>query len=478
MESQQFILSNYINDSLDYDKLLEKLHSNGIRSKDYPDYNMTVLYNKYEVRNKSPLQMECRSVVIDRTNKSIICYSCPTPIYNIDAVNYMWRNQKSPKETYVCYEGSLLSLFNNNENWYVASRKCIYNKDSDETSQFKMFMDVLRKDGHSNLDSFTNTLDKDRSYHFVLIHHENENVVNYKKQFGDNYTKLCLIFTRNIKNHMEYDINESNCITSGNIFIPSKIEDVDSMQEEALKNISEAPSTEGIIIRMNGKILKLQTSSYQFHKAIGSEKNMYRGFISLYQNNSLKQYFENNTNMEKFRKITNPLKVTESYDTIGIIDAVFKVCTSELLYLFNLLYDTTGTPTNKTLYNILPNEYKNMLFHVRGIFIQNKKKGTSWPPPQNHSFLRISEIYNLLKTIDVTSFENFIRMRKLMMNWVRLEESNNNDLQLFHSTFYHNDKIFYKLSSIYTIKLFPDIMPDNIPGKDSNLLNKIDITTI
>ena len=113
MEPQQFILSNYINDSTN-ESLLEKLRENGINTKDYPEQNLTVLYNKYESRNKSPLQMECRSIIIERDSRKIICYSCPTPLYNIDAVNYMWRNSKENKDTYICYEGSLMSIFNNN----------------------------------------------------------------------------------------------------------------------------------------------------------------------------------------------------------------------------------------------------------------------------------------------------------------------------------------------------------------------------
>ena len=157
MESKQFILSNYINkSSVNLDILLKNLYDNyNIMSKDYPDNNMIILYNKYANKHKSKLEMECRSVVIDRTTQNIICYSCPTPIYNMDAVHYMWKNQHNAKQSYVCYEGSLMSLFNYNNMWYLSSRKCIYNKDSEQDTQYKMFLDVLKKDGHDMI-SFTN----------------------------------------------------------------------------------------------------------------------------------------------------------------------------------------------------------------------------------------------------------------------------------------------------------------------------------
>ena len=49
----------------------------------------------------------------------------------------------------------------------------------------------------------------------------------------------------------------------------------------------------------------------------------------MYQANKLKEYFNTNNNFDSFRKVVNPTKTDESYDTIGIIDALFKVLTSD-----------------------------------------------------------------------------------------------------------------------------------------------------
>ena len=51
-------------------------------------------------------------------------------------------------------------------------------------------------------------------------------------------------------------------------------------------------SDEGIIIKTisenkTNTYLKIQTYPYQFHKAIGLEKNIFKGFINLYQNDKL-----------------------------------------------------------------------------------------------------------------------------------------------------------------------------------------------
>ena len=458
MESQQFSLSNYINvQSFNLDELLKQLYNNyNIMSKDYPQYDMVILYNKYETKKKSQLEKECRSVIIDRSNHTTVCYSCPTPIYNIEAVNYIWRNQSAQKNSYICYEGPLISLFSNKNKWYVSTRKCIYDKESEESGQYKMFMDVLRKDGYANLDSFTNLLDSNTSYHFALIHHLNENVVNYKKEFGEDYCKLCFIFARDILTNVEYKSEDIDTVNlSDNIFLPKKIDDYTA--DVSVQNITELPSHEGIIIKMNNTILKIQTPAYQFHKAIGSEKNMYRGFLYLYQNNILKQFFETNLSIgDKFRKVVNPLNTNETYDMIGMIDCLFKVITSELLFLFNKLYDSNGNQLNHSLYLKLPDEYKNILFLIRGVFFHNKKK--------SNESIQLKDIYNLLKTIDVNILESFIRTRKLMLNWTRLEKSS--EASLFFECLYHCDKIYYKLGSIYTIKLFPEIMQDDIPFKN------------
>lgn len=463
MDSQKLLLTHYINDSnKDLDKLKETLLNLGIYSKDYSEENLLLLYNKYETRNKAALELECRSVIIDRTTFDIVCYSCPTPIYNMEAVNYMIRNSSSEKEIYLCYEGSLLSLFNYNDTWYLSSRRCLNSQNSimDNKSHYDMFMDVIQQDGYEKLDDFTKFLDKSVNYHFVLIHHENRNVINYEEKLGAEYKKLCFIFARNKVNQTEINSEDIDTpIVSDNIFLPQKLEDESGFDKiNKLCDMTKSPSEEGIIIKMNGNYLKLQTVPYQFYKSIGPEKNLFRGFLKLYQSNKLMDYFKNNQNAEKYKKIVNPLNLNESFDTIGTIDALFKVCTSELYHLFTILWDDSGNHLNSEVYNLLPKEYKDCLFHLRGIYFSNKKKyGDKF-----ESYLRIKNVYHYLKSIEIRELENFLRCRKLMFNWLRLDSSNK-VLKDFSKSLYKNDKVCYKLTAIYSNKLFPEIMPDDIP---------------
>jgi hypothetical protein len=381
----------------------------------------------------------------------------------MEATQFMWRNKDKKRETYVCYEGSLISVFNYKDVWYVASRKNIYSlcDDTEATGHLKMFIDTIFNDGYDTMDKFTQQLDKSMSYHFVLIHHLNENIVNYTQQFGANYMKLCFIFARNITSQEEIKSEDVVCtFVSDNIFLPKIINESDI--DMCISNLSEVkqPENEGLIIKMEGMILKLQSSAYMFYRAIGTEKNMFRGFINLYQTNSLKSYLMNDKT-EKFRKIVNPLNTTESFDIVGMIDALFKIVTSELYNLFYVLWNDEGVHLNNDLYKMLPREYKDILFHIRGLYFTNKKTTTSGP------VLRIKDVYNYIKSIDVSVFEKFIRCRKLMLNWTRMEKHKN--ISVFNMSLYKCEKVYYKLAAIYTTKLFPEIMPEDVPvfGKEN-----------
>ena len=84
------------------------------------------------------------------------------------------------------------------------------------------------------------------------------------------------------------------------------------------------------------------------------------GFVELYQQDKLKQYLE---------YFPDNMKLNKIYDTIGVIDASFKVLTSELFELFRYLYDLKDcSHKNKEFYKLLPNEYTIVLYKIRGIY--------------------------------------------------------------------------------------------------------------
>ncbi len=199
--------------------------------------------------------------------------------------------------------------------------------------------------------------------------------------------------------------------------------------------------------------------NYQFAKSTGSEQNIFKGLIHLYQNNKLIEFFNKNEIAISYKKIVNPLNTTESYDTLGHVDSVFKVITSELFELFKMLYDIkTGKPNNeqKAFYELLPKEYKDALYNIRGIYY---KKKAEYIKTQTLNHLQIDDVYQMLKGMTTDNFCSLLKMRKLMYNWVKV----NPDVGLFGKISTKCDKVQFKLCAIYTNKIFPHVMPDEYP---------------
>jgi hypothetical protein len=109
---------------------------------------------------------------------------------------------------------------------------------------------------------------------------------------------------------------------------------------------------------------------------------------------------------------------------------------------------------NVELYNILPKEYKDILYGLRGIYFEIKK---------NKSLFGIKDIYNYLKFIDIEHFCALLRQRKLMFNWIILESSTNLHLQSFKTISVKCEKVQLKLTAIFINRLFPEILASDIP---------------
>jgi len=114
----------------------------------------------------------------------------------------------------------------------------------------------------------------------------------------------------------------------------------------------------------------------------------------------------------------------------------------------------TNQHMNGELYKILPKEYKTVLFGLRGVYFKLKSKDPSY-------YLKISNVYNYLKSIDSDNIEKLLRSRKLMFNLMKTV--NDEKIKIFNNISFRCDKVHLKLTAIYTNILFPEIMPDDIP---------------
>jgi hypothetical protein len=479
MSNPKFLITQYLDNTKHNSETIRKvLLDKGILTKDYPEENLMLLYHKYETPINSDLERECRSLVIDRTTFKIISYSCMMPRLNKDGMDYLLANAEAQQVITECYEGTYLSVFHHDSKWYVSTRRCLDSNESQfnkDVSHFAMFEDVLISAGYKDFSEFTSALDTNHSYYFVLIHHKNKHIIDYTQRFGADYKKLCLTTIRDI-NMLEQDVTPSFSL-SDSIFLPKKLDNISMFVEEnKQERYDMMPQSEGVIIKVYNSernmydLIKLQYNVFQFNLVIGNEQNIFKGLIHLYQHDQLISYFSQNANVHNIRKIVNPLNTSESYDTIGMVDGMFKVITSELFELFKILWSLkTGKNQNKNLYDILPKEYKDVLFGVRGLYY--KKKSLLFNQDKKladvrESHLKISDVYNYLKTIPASTIVTILRVRKLMFNWVRVLDSEPSvvvSLTEFSAISKFCDKVHTKLCAIFTNKLFPNIMPSDVP---------------
>jgi len=513
MNAPQFLITKILESNQNPEDLRKELFKHGVLTKDYMNEGLMLLYHKFDSPITNELERECRSLIIDTSTLKIKSYSCETPRINKEGMEYLITQcnetlslEDKPQIINPCYEGTYLSVFNHNDKWYVSTRRCldsqesIFNPIEKQTplSHYEMFEEVIKKAGYLNFNEFSQKLDPSNSYYFVLIHHQNKHIIDYTKQFNENYGYICLTTIRDSEmreldiyenkvnfasydetTHTKYEFlpqNVKHSDETGFIFVPKKLESFESFSNaNKIIKYNEPPESEGIVIRVWNKtmnkynLIKLQSINYQFSKVIGTDKNIFKGLIYLYQNNKLTDYFDQNPNTQNIKKIVNPLNITESFDTIGIVDAVFKVCTSELFELFKILWCLkTGQQQNKPLYELLPKEYRDIMYFIRGLYykkksaLMNKNKESITSNDIKNSHLKINDIYNYLKSLSTETFIAFLRMRKLMLNWIKVD-SNNIYLTEFGNISKHCDNVHIKLCAIFTNKLYPDIIPIDIP---------------
>jgi hypothetical protein len=489
MNPPHFLINTVLETSQNnLEELRKKLFERGVLTKDYVDEGLMLLYHKFDSPVTNELERECRSLVIDRSTLKIKSYSCETPRANKEGMEYLIAHSTETQIINPCYEGTYLSVFNHNGKWYVSTRRCLDSQESvfnpvqkqTPMSHYEMFDAIVKKAGYTDFNEFSQKLDSSNSYYFVLIHHYNKHIIDYTNQFGDEYGRICLTTVRDSEMR-ELDIYENKVDfasynDSGLVFVPAKLESFESFSNSN-KTIkyNETPESEGVVIRvwntsMNKyHLIKLQSMNYQFAQVIGTDRNIFKGLVYLYQNDKLVDYFGQNPNTQNIKKIVNPLNTSESYDTVGTVDAVFKVCTSELFELFKNLWSLkNGQQQNKALYELLPKEYRDIMYSIRGLYfkkkavLMNKDTQTVTPTDIKNAHLKIGDIYSYLKTLSTETFVAFLRMRKLMFNWVKVD-SGNGHLTEFGTISNQCDKVHIKLCAIFTNKLYPNIMPNDVP---------------
>ena len=477
--------------------LFEKV--NNVHIKESNDSDLVIISNSFTKKTSqlNDLERECKSLIMDKTTLEVVCYTYDDILYNQDAKDYILSNGIEDYTIQECFEGTLLSFYNYNGEWHVSTRSCLDAKKSfwaSDKSYYDLFLDAVG----ISFDEFTAHLKPENNYYFVLVHHENKNIVDYTTYFNDpTYKEIVHVLTRERATHKDISLTEE---TQWNVVPNFKTPKRFASDEENVKNlmgyinnddsltVSHPDSfadfkyldtlnkqlkltlpvqCEGFVVKIRDSesrktiILKFQTNSYQFMSVLKpNNNNIYMSFIELYQHDFLKkhlEYFPGNSKLH----VEN---INESYDTIGVVDASFKVITSELFEIFRYCYDLRDcSHKNKSFYQLLPTEYTVALYKIRGIYYKKKEKyikskqsdsGSDSTPQYNYS-LKIFDIYNMLKKkYEIKDLLKLFRARKLLV--AKYQDDSTSVSKIFNHLSDKCDKVSIKMIAILLNKMFPN----------------------
>lgn len=312
------------------------------------------------------LEDSCRSTIIDKNTLKPIVSQFNRILYNEESIEFLKDKDWSHVTVQRCYEGTLLTVFNHNDNWYVSTRRCLDAKDSTwiaGNSYYDLFVESM-----DNIFTF-DELNKDFCYHFVLVHSKNKNIVSYT-WLGKDYAELLHVMTTE-----KYTLKEVNHKINENVRYVDEV-DFDSFEtlqkDLQVQNDTDIKyqkiTTEGYILRYYfGEVhnstfinMKLQTDIYKTLMGLKpNNSNIHQCFLELYQNDTLNEFL--------------PFFSRYGGEIIRRIHQSMRNISKEVLDL----YHATRNKKNEEMYNNLTNVYKKCIYEIHGQYIKSRKQDFS-----------------------------------------------------------------------------------------------------
>ena len=282
---------------------------------------------------------ECKSIVIDISTEKPKIVS-----YTHDNINYyILERYKLKDEPYInhyeeSYEGTLISVFNHNDEWILTTSRCgnidksyYYNKNKSFGAMFDECLTNFITDPNPR-QAFLDTLDKNNCYYFVLVHYENKNLIDYSTRFGNEYKLLIHTLTRDKETLMDIIIEPIPGMIYPSIFSSlSEVENIMYTQNDF----------EGIIIKKRDEKYKLQMSKIYTNKFYIEKMkspnyaNRWYSYLEIFKNNDNEYKIEN---FQKRKGIIEDIIINEkNIDVTGMIYNLLKG-TSENIYNLIMIF--------------------------------------------------------------------------------------------------------------------------------------------
>jgi hypothetical protein len=338
-----------------YGKMPKKLNHERVHFKKYTEDNLVQLFTETaRDHSKWAIYNICRSIIFDNQNNKVVSYSHP----NIEYLEY--NEAISRMNDTILYteshEGTLISMFYNNNKWYYATRRHIdmYKTNQiiqgvkSELSHGQMFEDALSKINLTK-DSFESMLNTNYKYNFELVHYQNKFNISYESRFGDKYAKIFLLFVRDENQEL---INNCDETLSGfkNEYVDNKSVNVNLLDNNLVM--------EGYIFNSNNNLCKvMHPNYYNIMKYNPGYKTKQEQYIYLYQKNLLVEYLDKINN-----KVYKQLESGESIEVVGLVSCVFA-------YIGQRMLDIYYTFNNNSMVHRNEDKYKELFISKKYYFI-------------------------------------------------------------------------------------------------------------
>jgi hypothetical protein len=258
--------------------------------------DIVLLHNTYK-RNDidafKELYNQCRSIVLDfsmsSNNNVVVTYANSIPDrINYDAYINNYLNHED--RYYEAYDGTMITVYNYKGDWYFGTTSCPDANSSKFSHPIKkhgnMFDEILFE-YYKNCFTpeqianekpyviskqlrkmFTDNLDPNMAYEFLIVHHENYHIIDYTQTFGHNYKLLFHINTKERNTLVEKDINSSSipALVQLGVKYPVQFSNI----VDAYNYMTSVPTCYGIIVKKvfdnQVKLLKISTDKINFRE--------------------------------------------------------------------------------------------------------------------------------------------------------------------------------------------------------------------
>lgn len=335
------------------------------------------------------LNQQANGIIFERESKRVVamCQNKLKTIKNVSDVTEIMDSNNMLRVEY-CEDGTMIRLYNYNDNWYTSTTRCMDARKSfwsSNRSFDELFWDVFDK-------SLLSTLDKKYTYVFVLLHRENRIVVRHKVNM--------LVYISRINNETcieEYTTQFNNIY---GIRRPKRINTDDFMRlnvsnVDLMKSLFH-PFKRGIIIKIlnqsNQKIYKIDYENYISTKDIrGNIPDIRMRYLELLNEPEKLELLEKIYNDHRF--MFNIIK-TEIFQLIKTIHKLYfdshikhtiEVKEENVYYRTLRQLHAQYKITNKP---ITFDEVKNKIYNMDKMII---KKLLNWSQPSNEIVERIEQ---------------------------------------------------------------------------------------